>query len=400
MAPHVAAAIALTMVLAMAGAQAQESTGLSLRGSVAAVGALFPQNARMEVQPDHKAGWSTLRLNASATLSPGTDLVFSGRTTLAVQTDDTLYADVGELFIERRAGAFLLRAGVLDERWGALDAANPTNIVNQLDLVEDYEGDQRLGQPGVGLRWLGDDLTLSLFGLLWNRERRLAEGADRLRPTDLPFGDANFENGKFAPSFAARAFVSNGGFEAGLSHFHGTSREPEFDIEADLDGVRLIPSYRRIDQTALDAQMVVGDYVLRGEAFHRWGQSGRAFFGIGVGAERILYGVVGGASDVQFYAEAYFDDRPRSAPVTAFDNDLSLGGRWFFNDADNTELTLRATTDLIKGSVLIEIGARRRVLDDVMLGLNVTVPLGVEDDRALGGFRDDARILISLARFF
>lgn len=388
--------LALALAAAPCGAAAQ-----SLRGSVEGGVEIFPETPLFADQADAPAQPSLeLRLQAAASLAERIDFVFSARAETTPLAEDPGFADVGEGFIEYQHGRFAARAGVLDEPWGVLDANNPTNIFNQFDLVDDFDGDSRLGQPGATVSYLGDGFTLTLLAAPVARERRLAEGADRFRQTALPLRDAHFEGGHAGATLATRASVVRENLELTLTHFHGTSREPEFELDLGPSGPGLRPVYRRIDQLGAEGRYVLGEYVLRGEAIHRWGQAGRPFAGVGVGVERLFFGIFDGIKDLQLYAEAYYDDRPDSAPVTAFESDVSLGGRLFFNNAGSTEVEARATVDLRSGGTLIEGELRHRGPKDLVWGIALTAPVNAREDAALSTFRRDERVTLTITRFF
>ncbi len=373
----------------------------SLRGSLETGAEVFTQAPAFTSQSDAAVQpYVKLRLQGAAELGPETELVLNSRAVATIFADQKIFGDASEAFLEHRMGRYSIRAGMLDERWGFLDAKNPANIFNALDIVEDYQGDVRLGQPGAAFRFVGDSLGFTLLASPMAREQRTPDGRDRLRLTGLPLRNARFENGRWTPSVAARVNLNLENLELAVSHFHGTSREAEFRFDPDAEGPALRPYYRRIDQSALEAQYVLGDYVLRGELIRRQGQTGRSFFGLGVGLERIFYGAFGGTEDLQVYAEAYYDDRPNTAPVTAFQRDISVGGRLIMNNEGSTEFAARSTVDLEGGGSILEFGAAHRVWSDYVLGFNATVPLGGRSDPALAAYRRDTRLRFALTRYF
>jgi hypothetical protein len=137
----------------------------------------------------------------------------------APDTDDDFFGDVREAVFKFNGGDTEMKLGVLSETWGVLEAWNTVDIVNQRDMVEDFQGDVKLGQPGLSVTTRRDDLQLSFFALTYSRERRIAEGADRLRTLPAPVRDEHFEDGQWAPSFAVRAQYRLGDLDLAVSQF-------------------------------------------------------------------------------------------------------------------------------------------------------------------------------------
>lgn len=375
--------------------------GLTLRASLELEGDVYPHEALYPDQSDRPTRAAVIgRVQSAAAIDPDTDLVFDGRVAVMNSDPARTVGDISRATIERRAGGAVVNIGILDERWGVLDAWNPANVVNQLDLADDYQGGTRLGQPGIALKFTVDEVTVTLIGGAGARARRLPSTQDRYRIASIPVAESRFEGGRAAPFAAARAAYRAGDLEVAASHFHGTSREPEISVVVGPRGPALRADYLVIDQTAVEAQYLWKDYVLRGEAIHRSGQTGRSFFGAGVGVERIFYGAFGGPADLQLFGEYYRDDRPRQAPTTAFQNDLSLGGKLILNNPGSTEFSLRATLDLEHGSQLVEAGAQHRIGADNLVGLELTAPIDVKRDPALASFQRDTRVRLSFTHFF
>ena len=117
--------------------------------------------------------------------------------------------------------------------WGVTEAVHLVDIVNQTDLVESLDGEEKLGQPMIDLSLIRDWGVVDLFVLPWFRERTFPSEDGRPRfaiPIDThdPIYESSAE--QHHVDFAARWSNSIGEWDIGLSYFYGTSREPRFVI--------------------------------------------------------------------------------------------------------------------------------------------------------------------------
>lgn len=317
---------------------------------------------------------------------------------LALNTQDDAFFDAQKFHFTYEGENWESKLGLLDERWGVLDAENLADIFNQRDIVSDYQGDIHLGQFGIGYKYFGDEWSLELLATPRSRARRLSEKQDRYRVTSLPFTAAEFEDGRSQASFAGRYFTTFEQLEFALSFFIGHSREPEY-IALDR-GTKLMPFYRKIQQSTVEFQQVVGEYVLRSEVFYR-SANAYHFNGVGLGIERIFYSYLDSSKDLMVYIEGYWDDRPSHAPTTFFDQDILAGVRLSFNNAGSTELDIRMVRDVGKSSLLVDASIEQRIWQDFQLEFQLSLPLNTKRDKeVLAPFRQDSRFKVSLTRYF
>ena len=66
--------------------------------------------------------------------------------------------------------------------WGVTELRHLVDIINQTDLVENLDGEQKLGQPMVQLTLLKDWGTLDFFAMPYFRERTFTGPDGRPRP--------------------------------------------------------------------------------------------------------------------------------------------------------------------------------------------------------------------------
>jgi len=298
-------------------------------------------------------------------------------------------------------GPWTVQAGLSKVFWGVTESRHLVDIVNQTDLVEDLDEEDKLGQPMVSVeRWTSKG-TFGVFLLPGFRERTFpAEGA-RLRGT-LPIATdrAEYESGARDRrlDLALRWSNSIGNWDVGLSGFYGTGREPRLLLRLDA-GSRpvLVPRYELIGQLGLDLQYTSGAWLWKLEAIGRSGQ-GRSFGAVVAGFEHTLFNIGQQGADVGLLAEYLYDGRDDSAPPTIYDDDWFVGLRLAMNDTEDSAILGGAVIDG-KGTFAI-IEAERRFGEVWKFEAEARLLLGIDpSDRFLGGFRNDSFVTLRLARY-
>jgi hypothetical protein len=266
------------------------------------------------------------------------------------------------------------------------------DIVNQTDLVENLDTEDKLGQPMVNLALIRDWGTVDFFVMPWFRERTFPGRDGRLRTQPVIDDDlSRFESGAKEKhvDFAVRYSHFIGDFDIGLSHFYGTSRDPRLIPGVDA-GARpvLIPFYDIINQTSLDLQATKGNMLWKLEALHRSGQ-GDTWNALAGGFEYTFVGVFETAIDLGVLSEYHYDDRGESAPVT-FEDDIAVGTRIAFNDTQSTETLMGIIWDRNTGGKFFNLEASRRIGDSWLLELQTRFFFGqADEDPAFAITRDD-----------
>ena len=293
--------------------------------------------------------------------------------------------------------------------WGVTESRHLVDIVNQDDAVEDIDGEDKLGQPMINLNVEIEDLgildgsTASLFVLPGFRKRTFVDDDARLRGP-LPISDdAQFESGarERHVDFAARWTQTFDDLDVGISHFHGTSREPRLvPRTTDAGNTELVPFYDQIDQTGLDLQLTTDATLWKFEGISRSGH-GDQFFAFVGGFEHTLFGVFESDADLGLLAEYLWDDRdPADAPPALTDNDVFLGTRLALNDEPDTQALAGTIVDVETGSMLWTLEAERRIGADWRAEVEARLFANVSSDDEAAGFRDDGFVTFRLTRFF
>ncbi len=246
--------------------------------------------------------------------------------------------------------------------WGVLEAYRPTDVINQVDFVESFNGSAKLGQPMVELGWVGSSSSFKLYVLPYFRERTFPGVRGRLRfPATLDVDHPEYESPlrQYTPSAAARYAFNFGDLDVSLSAFGGVSRDPRFILELTTGNVA--PRYDMSYQGSADAQLTLDALTLKVEGFVRlWTNQLVPFGGGGAGLDYTFYKVFDEAN-LTFAAEFVFDTRPLSGPITFFDHDAFAGARLAFNDVANTEINAGALVDVIDGATFGTLEASRRL---------------------------------------
>jgi hypothetical protein len=344
---------------ALASAQPADAPFLRTRGYVAAEPRLFPQDARFPQQG---------RLQGSLAAEVELRHEWGGRNSLVLtpflRVDGTdsrrSHADVREAAVRVVTDHFELEAGVAKVFWGVTESQHLVDVINQTDLVENPDGEDKLGQPMLHLtvprRWG----TFEIFVLPLARPRTFPGAEGRLRPALLVDGEAStFEGGRWRPSVAARWSKSLGLFDVGLSHFYGTSREPRLTLAPGGDGTRLMPHYDLVHQTGLEAQWTAGRWLWKLEGIRRTGPT-PSYFAATAGFEYALANAFGLGFDLGLIGE-YLHDERGSAASTPWQDDVFAGVRVAPNDAQGTELLAGVIVDRRSRATAWSLEASRRI---------------------------------------
>jgi hypothetical protein len=295
--------------------------------------------------------------------------------------DQRTHADIREAIWTYAADQWEVRAGIGKVFWGVTEVVHLVDIINQTDLVEDPDGEDKLGQPMVNLALIQNWGTLDLFVLPYFRERTFPGVTGRLRPqppvaVDEPVYESPDEQKHI--DYAARWSHVLGDWDIGLAWFRGTSRIPVLNPGLDSNGnPALIPFYPIITQFGLDAQATIGSWLWKVEAIHV-SATADSFYAATGGLEYTFFGVAQSATDLGVVFEYTYDQRKDLAP-TPFQNDIFWGVRLALNDEQSTELLVGVVRDLERTEYNFSLEASRRLwkswtIDVVARTFNSSVP--------------------------
>lgn len=310
--------------------------------------------------------------------------------------------DIRELNWSKAADNWELRIGIQKVFWGVTESQHLVDIINQTDLVENTDTEDKLGQPMINLAMIRDWGTLNLFVLPGFRERTFAGPEGRLRTFPaISVGDARYEKSGIEKhmAYAVRWFKSSGPWDIGLSYFYGTSRDPLIKQAFNQNGeLLLIPQYDTIQQAGLDVQLTEGSVLGKLEAIVRSGQE-KSYFAATGGIEYSFYNVFESSIDVGFVFEYLFDSRGRNANFT-FEDDFLAALRFGFNDVQSTEILAGLIFDRTSRAKFYNIEASRRLGDNWKLELELRFFSDIPEQDIFNFIRNDDHIRAGLTYHF
>ncbi len=275
--------------------------------------------------------------------------------------------DIRELAWHGNWGQWSTHIGIDKVFWGVTESRHTVDIINQTDLIENSDTEQKLGQPMIRVDYSHMTWgTFSVFYLPVSRIRTYPGKQGRLRPP-LPISASAEHDGNASTThqdFALRWARTFGYWDIGLAYFRGVTRRPRFRLNFDDLGLpsSLTPVYEVIDQVSLDIQGVTGNWLWKFEGFHRAGQ-GKTFQQLTAGFEYTFSGIFETGADLGFLAEFLYDNRENQLPLinfVPFEKDIFIGTRLALNDVQSTELLAGATIDLDTATTFYNVEASRR----------------------------------------
>ena len=324
----------------------------------------------------------TFKAEFVADVGESSQLVFTPYARVDAEDERRTHVDARELFWSTVGDDWELSIGGKQVFWGVTEFNHLVDIINQTDLVENVDGEDKLGQPMVYLSLVRDWGVIDLFLMSGFRERTFPGEDGRFRlPFVVDHDNARSESNDEAANvdFAARWTHQIGGLDIGLYHFNGTARAPSLLLEPRPNAPpELVPEYAQIDQTGLDAQYLTGNWAFKLESIRRSGQ-GDTFHTVTVGIEYTLVGLLGSDIDVGIVAEYFHDERGEEAFDTLFENDYAVGLWFSFNDESDSQALVGVIRDADSGETVVSVEARRRIGEHLTVSLEERVFSGADD---------------------
>jgi len=311
--------------------------------------------------------------------------------------------DIRELTFLWLKEDFELRLGVRKVFWGTTEILHLVDIINQTDLVENVDAEDKLGQPMANISFSRDWGTFDLYWLPYFRERTFVGTGGRLRGSAVVDADrTQYESGaeEWHSDWAFCYSHFFGDWDVGLAQFVGTSRDPTLLDGTDPEGNAIkIPKYEQIKQTSLDVSYVINEWLWKGEALYRTGQGNDDYFAWTGGFEYTFTRVWNTQMDLGVIGEWMFDTREDEA-TTAFENDLAGGIRLALNDSASTEALFGWVQDLNSQARFLFLEASRRFGDNLLLTAELRTFINQPAEDFLFEQRADEIMQIELAYYF
>jgi len=345
-----------------------------------------------------------------------------------IDSDDQerTHGDIRELSWMTYGDDWEITAGISKVYWGVAESQHLVDIINQTDFVEAPDGEDKLGQPMVKLTLLRDWGTLTGFVLPGFRERTFSGEEGRFRPALVVDTDnAQYEAGEEDAhvDYALRWSHTFEDYDVGLSWFQGTSRDPLLFVDPALAAnplatVKLAPYYAQINQIGVDLQATLDSWLWKFEAIYRsYNESLMDDFDqfeqLGLVSQSVdNYSAVTGGFEYTFYSpfetiwdlgvltEYQYDSREDSQRVVG-QNDLFVGSRIAFNDAESSELLLGFIQDLDNaGTQNIILEMSTRLGSSVKFNFDVFIPMSDDDNNISSQFKRDDYVQLGLNYYY
>ena len=388
---------AVICLLFVSGTDAYELSGhVTVEGRAFINDPLYPGQKRddvsLAIQPEFYYEWEN-----------GSSFTFTPFARLDSADSERNHFDIRELNYLLLGSNWEILVGVSKVFWGVTESQHLVDIINQTDMVEYIDGEDKLGQPMVHLSIPRDWGVVDIFVLPYFRERTFPGKKGRFRAplvvdTDHPVYESSAK--EYHIDGAIRYSHTIGNWDFGLSHFYGTSREPTLIAGIDSTGEPvLIPFYEIINQTGLDLLLVAGQWLWKLESIYRSGQGDEDTFAFTGGFEYTFAGVTTGGTDIGVLSEWLYDERGKKA-TTMFDNDIMIGTRIALNDAASTEALMGLIGDIDSSGLVFTFESNRRIGERWKITLDSFFVLDSSEEDVIHSIRKDDNIQIELSYYF
>jgi hypothetical protein len=326
------------------------------------------------------------------------------------QDEQRTHGDIRELAYVHASDDWELRVGIRKEFWGVTEFQHLVDVINQTDGVEDFDGEDKLGQQMVNLSLVNDWGIVDVFLLPGFRARTYAGEDGRLRgPLVIDDNKVSYESsaGQQHLDFALRWAHSIGDFDFGTYWFHGTNREAYLSPSlqrstSDLTQYSLQQHYVQMDQLGVDVQATLGDWLWKFESIYRT-TSVEDFVATQAGFEYSFIGVFDSNLDLGLLMEHSWDSRGEvelGEQGSLMQNDLFIGARLAFNDMQSSELLMGVGSDLDHNAFSFILEANRRFGDNFIASVDVRLLQSNDENDLLNSLNKDDHIQMSLAWYF
>ncbi|HEX5170362.1 MAG TPA: hypothetical protein VFW11_14390 [Cyclobacteriaceae bacterium] len=338
------------------------------------------------IQPEYSLKWHDDKFLLKASLFGRIDQYDSRRT----------HADIRELYWQMVQNNHELSIGIKKIFWGVTESAHIVNVINQTDIVENFDGEEKLGQPMIHYSYLSNIGTFDFFFMPYFRKPVYPGKHGRLRtPFVINDNMISFESRReeYRPDVAFRWSHYVGKFDFGVSHFYGTSRQPLIESLENFQ-----PVFAIINQTGIDVQATTGPVLWKLESVYNTNNV-LNYTSLAVGFEYTFSNLNGNGLDMGFLSEYLYDSRDELT-FNSLQNDLFAGTRLAFNNAQDTQVLAGAIIDLEHSSLFLSLEASQRIKESWKVELEGRLFPHVSNEEFAYFIRSDSFIRLSVNKYF
>ena len=311
------------------------------------------------------------------------------------------HTDIRELLFTHVSGDWEYRAGIGKVFWGVTEFNQLVDIINQTDVVDSFDGEQKLGQTMLVASRVTDYGIVDAYVLPSFRERIFAGEDGRLRPSlTIATDNAQYQSSRNKQhiDLALRWSHSLDVYDIGVHAFKGTDREPLLIPIQQNGNTVLQPYYQQATQLGVDIQATIDSWLVKLESIAKFTDTDD-FIAVQGGVEYSFYGVGGSLADLGVLVEYGWDERGKSA-TSISQNDLYLGARLAFNNTNDTAILFGGSIDNDYQTKTYFLEASQRLNDYLSIAVDALIIDATDTQDPAAALGDDDRMQITLERFF
>ena len=311
------------------------------------------------------------------------------------QDSGRTHVDLRESYYQYLSESFDVTLGVGKDFWGVTESSHLVDIINQVDELEDIDGDDKLGQPMVRLNLFNEWGDISFFLLPYFREKQFPLNNKRLAYR-LPVNKAaSYEDSsKNYLDHAVRYQKYFGNVDIGLSYFRGKNREPILINMKDY----IQPKYFLVSRSGLELQYTSNSWLLKLESLVQKRKS-EVFFSSIAGFEYTIYGLLS-SHDWGILCEYQYAEKTNQLPANLSDDDVFLGMRYSLNNSQDTMVLLGTIFDRQDETLISTFEFETRLPNNLKLELKGRFFSNVHQENVIYPIRHDDFINFKLTTYF
>ena len=315
--------------------------------------------------------------------------------------DEKSHFDIRELSYVGSWNNVELRFGISKVFWGVTESQHLVDVINQTDLVENPDGEDKLGQPMIAPSLITDYGSFQAFLLPYFRERTFPGEKGRFRsslPIDNDGQTYSNEDEERNIDYALRWSHYHGSLEWALSYFKGTDRDPNFIVNESQTA--LIANYGESEQVSLELQYNYKDWLFKSEILNKDSQFNGDYFATVTGFEYTFSNIKNKGTDIGVLYEYLYDER-KEETATGLYNTSFLATRIALNDEKSTELLAGLFFDNEEKQVsLARLEASRRISENWKWELEFNSILNPQQGSLLNTTKNDDYLQFNLSFYW